>query len=99
MTFKMSRRTLLQGRQALSPSRRCWRSVSDARQILPLVAPGMKTPIATLSPNFKGGRSQVNLNFLNSNGDYPFLNLLKQGQNWSLADNSGWPEPSTLSNT
>ena len=43
-----------------------------------------------------GGRSQVNLNFLQTGGDFPFLNMLKTAQSWSLADNSGVPLPSTL---
>jgi hypothetical protein len=45
---------------------------------------------------FNGGRSQVNLNFLQTGGDYPFLNCLKTAQSWSLLDNTGFPLPSTL---
>jgi hypothetical protein len=50
----------------------------------------------TAAPNFNGGRSQVNLNFLQIGGDYPFLNCLKNAQGWSFIDNTGWPEPSSL---
>ena len=49
-----------------------------------------------ISPVFNGGRSQVNLNFLQIGGDYPFLNCLKNAQEWSFIDNSGSPEPSAL---
>src|SRR5882757_6147486 len=50
----------------------------------------------TVAPAFNGGRSQVNLNFLQIGGDYPFLNCLKNGQRWSYIDNSGPPAPSEL---
>jgi hypothetical protein len=50
----------------------------------------------TPAARFNGGRSQVNLNFLQSGGDFPFLNCLKSAQTWSLIDNSGTPDPSTL---
>jgi hypothetical protein len=43
-----------------------------------------------------GGRSQENFNFLQVGGDYAFLNALKQGQNWTLVDNSAQPSPSSL---
>jgi len=61
------------------------------------------TPTPTPTPSgwtaaaaFNGGRSQVNLNFLQSGGDFPFLNCLKTGQAWTLGDNSGYPDPNTL---
>ena len=40
--------------------------------------------------------SQVNLNFLQIGGDYPFLNCIKNAQRWGYLDNSGLPEPSEL---
>lgn len=46
--------------------------------------------------SFNGGRSQVNLNFPQVGGDYPFLNNLKNSQAWSLADNAGSPSPADL---
>lgn len=48
------------------------------------------------SSKFNGGRSQVNLNFLQIGGDYPFLNCLKTAQSWTYIDNSGPADPSTL---
>ncbi|MHC6685922.1 hypothetical protein ACYUZR_13945, partial [Staphylococcus aureus] len=33
-----------------------------------------------VAPKFNSGRSQVNLNFLQIGGDYPFLNCLKTAQ-------------------
>jgi hypothetical protein len=60
-------------------------------------APAMSTTSGwTPAAAFGGGRSQVNLNFLQIGGDYPFLNCLKTAQTWSLIDNSGTPDPSTL---
>lgn len=52
--------------------------------------------LATPAAVFNGGRSQINLNFLQTGGDYPFLNCLKTAQNWNLIDNSGLPDPSSL---
>lgn len=37
---------------------------------------------------FNGGRSQVNFNFLQGGGEYPFLNFLKISQPWQWNDNS-----------
>jgi len=51
---------------------------------------------STAALKFNGGRSQVNLNFLQTGGDYPFINCMKTAQSWALADNTGWPDPSTL---
>lgn len=45
---------------------------------------------------FNGGRSQVGVNALQWGGAYPFLNLLKTAQLWSLNDGSGPPAPDTL---
>ncbi len=49
-----------------------------------------------VAPKFNSGRSQVNLNFLQIGGDYPFLNCLKNAQSWTYLDNSGPVDPSTL---
>lgn len=60
-------------------------------------APSVRdTRRAAEASGFNRGRSQVNLNFLQTGGDYPFLNCLKTAQSWSLLDNSGWPDPATL---
>jgi hypothetical protein len=45
---------------------------------------------------FNGGRSQVNFNFMQFGGEFPFLNCFKTAQNWGFRDNSGMPLPSTL---
>lgn len=37
---------------------------------------------------FDNGRSQVNFNFLNGGGEFPFINLLKTAPGWSWADNN-----------
>ena len=37
---------------------------------------------------FNGGKSQVNLGYLQASGDYPFRNLLKMSQFWSWSDNN-----------
>jgi hypothetical protein len=63
----------------------------------PAVA-GAVSVAATPAAVFNGGRSQVNLNFLQSGGAYPFLNCLKTAQAWSFIDNSGYPDPTTLDN-
>ena len=43
-----------------------------------------------------GGRSQLNFNFLQWGGAYPFINALKGAQGWAAADNSGTVPPDTL---
>jgi len=60
------------------------------------VIPASAIPPASMAPTFNGGRSQVNLNFLQIGGDYPFLNCMKTAQSWSFIDNSGPADPSTL---
>lgn len=95
---KMDRRTFLQGV-----------SLTSLSSILPSAAFAISpTPpavqsvasdtskISTASSKFNGGRSQVNLNFLQIGGDYPFLNCLKSAQEWGLVDNSDYANPSTL---
>ncbi|MBR0836970.1 hypothetical protein JQ612_27565 [Bradyrhizobium manausense] len=104
MTTRMDRRTFLQGTSIAALCAAASRdlfgpNIADAAPA-PLAAQGTKTTTSALgslvAPNFNGGRSQVNLNFLQTGGDYPFINLLKTAQNWGFIDNSGWPEPSTL---
>jgi hypothetical protein len=98
MTSKMDRRTFLQGTSAgalltLLPG--------AAEAAVTLTAPkrGTTVPGGTTPPmaaGFNKGRSQVNLNFLQEGGDYPFLNCMKTAQAWGHLDNSGYPEPSIL---
>ncbi|WP_154070993.1 hypothetical protein [Bradyrhizobium lablabi] len=49
-----------------------------------------------MAAGFNRGRCQVNLNFLQTGGDFPFINCLKTAQAWGLCDNSGAPDPDTL---
>jgi len=94
MTFKMDRRTFLQGTSVTAVSA-LLPAVSHAR-ILPLAAPKSAGIGSASGSTFNGGRSQVNLNFLQIGGDYPFLNCLKTAQEWGYVDNSDFPDPSTL---
>jgi len=94
----IDRRTFLLGTSAFALS-----TAATKATPLPLAPMSLPVPKQTgaisqslMATAFNGGRSQVNLNFLQVGGDYPFLNLLKNAQAWSLVDNSGWPEPSTL---
>ena len=92
MTFKLDRRTFLRGASLTALS---GLAPLDANAtMLPLLAP-TRTPAAALpvGPKFNGGQSQVNLNFLQFGGDFPFLNCLKTAQSWNLSDNSGLPDP------
>lgn len=97
----MDRRTFLQGTSVTALSSMLIDAAFAAPE--PLRAPGKKIKGVAPGPatpgtmtNFNGGRSQVNLNFLQIGGDYPFLNCLKNAQSWAFIDNSGPPEPSTL---
>ena len=47
-------------------------------------------------PTALGQRTQVNPNFLQYGGEYPFLNSLKEAQDWGYADNNGQPAPSEM---
>lgn len=94
MTFKMDRRTFLQGTSVTAVSA-LLPAVSHAR-ILPLAAPKSAGIGSASGSTFNGGRSQVNLNFLQIGGDFAFLNCLKTAQSWTYLDNSGPAEPSTL---
>lgn len=96
MTSKMDRRTFLQGTSAgalltLLPA--------SAEAAVTLTAPKRAAPAGTApsgAAGFNKGRSQVNLNFLQIGGDFPFINCLKDAQAWSNIDGSGSPEPTTL---
>lgn len=49
--------------------------------------------------NFNGGRSQTGLGFLQTGGEYPFLNVVKTCQNWAYAsapNKDGALDPSLL---
>jgi hypothetical protein len=95
MTSNINRRTFLQGASVASLT-----SMLPAAAIagpVPLAAGKTKTTTSSLAAaTFNGGRSQVNLNFLQVGGDFPFLNHLKTAQSWTLRDNSDAPDPSTL---
>jgi len=84
----MNRRTFLQGVSGAS--------LTSMLPPAALAGSGKTEASSLVAARFNGGRSQVNLNFLQWGGDYPFLNCMKTAQNWALLDNSGWPDPSTL---
>ncbi len=95
MASRMDRRTFLQGVSIASlPS--MLPAASFAATPVPLAAPRKTTTSSLVAANFNGGRSQVNFNFLQGGGDYPFLNCLKTAQSWAFLDNSGVPDPSML---
>jgi hypothetical protein len=99
MTNRMDRRTFLQGTSVAALSI-IMPGVSEAlppRAVAITPATAVVTiPQSLVAATFNHGRSQVNLNFLQGGGDYPFINCMKTAQNWALQDNSGWPDPSTL---
>jgi len=58
---------------------------------------GINNPGNGAGSAFNFGRSQGNLNFLQTGGDYPFLNCLKTAQAWAFFDNADAPiTPDTL---
>lgn len=97
MTSRMDRRTFLQGASVASLT-----SMLPANAIAaPIALTAKKKEAAAptapgVAAKFNGGKSQVNLNLLQIGGDYPFLNCMKTAQAWSLIDNSGGADPSTL---
>src|SRR6266436_7194576 len=95
MAARMDRRTFLQGVSVASLTSLLPASAFPAPPA-PVAAPKAATGSMLVAPKFNGGRSQVNLNFLQTGGDFPFLNCLKTAQAWGLIDNSGPPEPNTL---
>lgn len=88
----MQRRLFVQGAGALAVSNAFAAPQQPSDDTL---APG-NASASKAAATFNGGRSQVNLNFLQTGGDFPFLNCMKTGQSWSFMDNSGWPAPDTL---
>jgi hypothetical protein len=89
----MQRRLFVQGASALSVGKVLPASTELAIHERPATG---TAPAVRGADTFNGGRSQVNMNFLQTGGDYPFLNCLKTAQSWSLLDNTNWPVPSTL---
>jgi hypothetical protein len=87
MTLELDRRKILQGTSAAALSAMVPSFASAAPKRMAMMAP---------SSMFNGGRSQVNLNFLQIGGDFPFINCLKNGQGWGFLDNSGVPTPDSL---
>lgn len=53
-------------------------------------------PLFSAPSGFNGGRSQVNLNFGQIGGDYPFLNQMLNFGALALADTAGSPAPNDL---
>ena len=98
MTSQMDRRTFLQGTSvaAISTMLPAVANAVPAKAVAVMPAPASPIPPSSMAPKSNGGRSQVNLNFLQIGGDYPFLNCMKTAQSWSFIDNSGPPDPSTL---
>lgn len=95
MTFRMDRRSFLQGTSVAAVSAML-PGGANAANPMPLAAPTRGIAPAATGTKFNGGRSQVNLNFLQVGGDFPFLNCLKTAQSWTFIDNSGPADPSTL---
>src|ERR1700754_1718324 len=98
MTFKMDRRTFLQGTSvaALSTMLPVAAEAVPAKAVAVVPAKGGSNTLPSGAAGFNGGRSQVNLNFLQIGGDFPFLNCLKTAQSWTFIDNSGPADPSAL---
>ncbi|WP_156948732.1 ubiquitin-activating E1 FCCH domain-containing protein [Bradyrhizobium sp. WSM1417] len=87
----MDRRTFLQGVSVASLT-----SLLPASEIAAAPAPLAAARSASSTTNKK---LQVNFNFLQTGGDYPFLNHLKTAQAWSFVDSSARPTspaPNTL---
>jgi hypothetical protein len=95
MTFKVDRRAFLQGTSVAVLSTLVPAGAQTTKPV-PLAAPTAAIPAVLAAHAFNRGRSQVNLNFLQIGGDYPFLNCLKNAQSWSCIDNSGPPDPGIL---
>ncbi|WP_271605841.1 hypothetical protein [Bradyrhizobium sp. CCBAU 11434] len=97
----MNRRTFLQGSSVAALCSLVPHEVYGAQKGLPQGATLQSSTTSSSStysaaPSFNGGRTQVNLNFLQTGGDYPFINCMKTAQSWTLMDNSGSPEPTSL---
>lgn len=74
-------------------TRRKWlQGVSASAVSLSLSSPLLARPRGTaILSAFNGGKSQVNLAFLNNGGDYPFLNCMKTANSWSFLNNASAP--------
>lgn len=86
MTHKIDRRNFLRGVSLAALSLSIPGKISAAPM----------TFAAVSQKTFNRGRSQVNLPDMQTGACYPFLNCLKSAQQWTLLDNSGWPESSSL---
>lgn len=91
----IDRRTFLQSSglmavTSLVPDRMGWAAPTT------LQAKSAASAISTAAAKFNGGLSQVGVNALQWGGAYPFINLLKTAQTWSLNDGTGAPDPNTL---
>lgn len=90
MTSRMDRRTFLQGVSVASLT-----SLLPVSEIGAAPAPLVAASVASSSTK----KLQVNFNFLQTGGDYPFLNHLKTAQAWAFVDSSARPTspaPNTL---
>lgn len=65
-------------------------AIATAASLSPAIA-GINNPGSRGGSSFNGGKSQVNLNFLQTAGDYPFLNCLKTAQAWGFINNASAP--------
>ncbi|SDJ61815.1 MULTISPECIES: hypothetical protein [Bradyrhizobium] len=72
------------------------RILQIAALVVSLVASADARSIHGGGGGFNGGRSQVNLNFVQTGGDFVFANGLLTAQGWSLGDNSGSPAANEL---
>lgn len=97
MTNNMNRRFFLYGTSAAAVSAALPNiAIAAPISLKAAAAAPLSGPAAPTSGLFNRGRSQVNLNFLQIGGDFPFLNCLKTAQEWGLVDNSDYPDPLTL---
>ncbi|MCG2673212.1 hypothetical protein ACFPFP_40850 [Bradyrhizobium sp. GCM10023182] len=92
----MDRRTFLKSSSAISLLSMFSDTASAfaAKSLSPSVT-SLTSSVTTGAP-LNNGRSQINLNFLQIGGDFPFLNCLKNAQSWTCIDNSGLADPSLL---
>ena len=51
---------------------------------------------ADTGSGFNNGRSQINFNFAQFSGEYPFINHLKAAQSWNAGSGGGTVPPDTL---
>lgn len=97
MTTKMDRRTFLQGASIAAMCAAAPSGMGNTAEATPTPLAAKTASIGGTAAN--GGRLQVNFNFLQGGGDYPFLNCLKTAQEWAFVDSSARPTapaPDTL---